>query len=72
VNLLLAESDIYSNENFILPKSLSVCIIKFIEDGGIVRGSEELHLKEHDIVIHEHGAREERDADAKVERSNTT
>jgi hypothetical protein len=36
VNSLLVEYDIYSNESFILPKSLYVCMIRFIEDGGIV------------------------------------
>jgi hypothetical protein len=62
VNSLLVESDIYSNESFILSKSLYVCMIRFIEDGGIVRGSEELQLKEHDMVIHEDSTREERES----------
>jgi hypothetical protein len=38
VNSLLAESDIYCNENFILPKSLFICMIRFIGEEG-VRGS---------------------------------
>jgi hypothetical protein len=42
-------------------------MIRFIE-----RGSDELQLKEHDVVIHEDGTREEREAGAKAERSNTT
>jgi hypothetical protein len=47
-------------------------MIRFIEDGGIVRRSEDLQLKEHDVVIHEDGAREERETGAKAGRSNTT
>jgi hypothetical protein len=38
VNSLLIESDIYYNENFILPKSLFICMIRFI---GEKRGSRE-------------------------------
>jgi hypothetical protein len=72
VNSLLVESDIYSNESFILPKTLYVWMIRFIEDGGIVRRSEDLQLKEHDVVIHEDGAREERETGGKAGRSNTT
>jgi hypothetical protein len=50
VNSLLAESDIYSNKNFILPKSLFICMIRFIGEEG-VRGSEEMQHMEHDVVI---------------------
>jgi hypothetical protein len=35
VNSLLAESDIYFNENFILPKSLFICMIRFIGEEGV-------------------------------------
>jgi hypothetical protein len=35
VNSLLAESDIYCNENFILPKSLFICMIRFIGEEGV-------------------------------------
>jgi hypothetical protein len=47
-------------------------MIMFIEEGGIVRGSKNLRYTEHDVVIHEEGAREEREADAKAKRSTTT
>jgi hypothetical protein len=50
VNSLLAESHIYYNENFILPKSLFICMIRFIGEEG-VRGSEEMQHMEHDVVI---------------------
>jgi hypothetical protein len=35
VNSLHAESNIYCNENFILPKSLFICIIRFIGEEGV-------------------------------------
>jgi hypothetical protein len=35
VNSLLIESDIYCNENFILPKSLFICMIRFIGEKGV-------------------------------------
>jgi hypothetical protein len=35
VNSLLAESDIYCNENFILPKSLFICMIRFTGEEGV-------------------------------------
>jgi hypothetical protein len=71
MNSLLVEYDIYSNEGFILPKSLYICILRFIEEDDIVRGSEELQHMEHDVVIHEEGAREQREAGAKAKRSTT-
>jgi hypothetical protein len=72
VNSLLVESDIYPNERFTLSKSLYVCMVRFIGNGGVVQGSEELQLKEHDVVIHEDGAREEREVGAKAEKNTTT
>jgi hypothetical protein len=63
VNSLLAESDIYCNQNFILPKSLFICMIKFIGEEG-VQGSEEMQHMEHDVVIKQERAREEREAGA--------
>jgi hypothetical protein len=59
VNPLLIESDICYNENFILPKLLFICMIRFIGEEG-VRGSEEMQHMEHDVVIKQESAREER------------
>ena len=42
VNSLLVEYAIYFDENFILPKSLFVCMIRYIEDDGMAQGSEEM------------------------------
>jgi hypothetical protein len=50
VNSLLIEFDIYYNENFIQPKSLFICMIRFIREEG-VRGSEEMQHMEHDVAI---------------------
>jgi hypothetical protein len=71
VNSLLIESDIYYNENFILPKSLFICMIRFIGEEG-VRGSEEMQHMEHDVVIKEESAREEREVGATSMEDNTT
>jgi hypothetical protein len=71
VNSLLAESDIYCNENFILPKSLFICMIRFIGEEG-VRGSEEMQHMEHDVVIKQESAREEREAGATSMENITT
>jgi hypothetical protein len=71
VNSLLAESDIYCNENFILPNSLFICMIRFIGEEG-VRGSEDMQYMEHDVVIKQESAREEREAGATSMENNTT
>lgn len=47
VNSLLIESEYFVHENCLLPKSLFVCILRFVEQEGIARGSEELqHLEQ--------------------------
>jgi hypothetical protein len=71
VNSLLAKSDIYCNENFILPKSLFICMIRFIGEEG-ARGSEEMQHMEHDVVINQESAREEREAGATSMENITT
>ena len=73
VNLFL--SDTLIDENFILPKSYYVCMIKYEEGASIARGGEE-HLdkkldieldKELDMKIFHGRAREEREACARDE-----
>jgi hypothetical protein len=71
VNSFLVESDIYCNENFILPKSLFKCMIRFIGEEG-VRGSEEMQHMEHDMVIKQESVREEREAGATSMEDITT
>ena len=70
VNLLLIESDYFVNENCLLPKSLCVCILRFMGEEGIARGSEELKQLEQDEVIMHMDAREEREAGGQHEREN--
>ena len=41
VNSLLVENVNYSNESFILPKSLCVCVIRYIREEGLAQGSKE-------------------------------
>ena len=49
VNSLLIESEYFIHENCLLPKSLFVCILRFVEQEGIALGSEELqHLEQED------------------------
>ena len=60
VNLFLAQTDICIDENFILPKSMHVCMIRFEGMTSIARGGEGL-------MIIQGCAREEREAGARQE-----
>jgi hypothetical protein len=71
VNSLLFESDIYYNENFVLPKSLFICMIRFIGEEGVQRSKEMQHM-EHAMVIKKESSREERMAGATSMEDNTT
>ena len=63
VNLLLIESDYFANENCLLPKSLCVCLLRFIGEEGIAREKEELQIMEHGVEQEAvKDAREEREA----------
>ena len=64
VNSLLIESDFVSNETQILPKSLYVCMIRFMGEENDARGSEELQHEELAVLDIGAGAREEREDDA--------
>ena len=67
VNLFLAQTDVCIDENFILPKSLHVCMIRFEGIASIARGGEGLHQeKPKEMTIHD-CAREEREAGARQE-----
>jgi hypothetical protein len=46
-------------------------MIRFIEEEG-VRGSEEMQFMEHDVVIKQESARQEREADATSMEDTTT
>ena len=65
VNLFLVEPDVFNNENFILPKSLHICVLRFMGEEGIARGGDELQCKEQGVRIHGACAREEREAGAR-------
>ena len=67
VNSLLVENAIYFGENFILPKSLCLCVIRYLEDEGMARGSEEMQHMEHGVMITGACAREEREEGARGE-----
>ena len=65
VNLFLVEPDVFINENFILPKSLHICILRFMGEEGIARGGDELQYEEQGVMNHGACAREEREAGAR-------
>jgi hypothetical protein len=61
VNSLLTEYNLFTNENFILPKSLHVSIIRFVAEASMTRGGEELHENNCKMVpIISESTREER------------
>ena len=65
VNSLLVESDICVNENFILPKSLHVCMIRFEEKTSLAHEDEDLQQEECLPMSNiSKCTREEREADA--------
>ena len=65
VNLLLIESDYFLNENCLLPKSLYICMIRFIGEEGIAQGRKEEQHLELDVEYKQEGSvREEREAHA--------
>jgi len=66
VNSLLVEYDIFINENFILPKSLHICMIRFEAKDDLARGGEETVREDHGVLtsIIKECAREEREAGA--------
>ena len=59
VNSLLVAFDVFDNENFILPKSMHLCMIRVIANTSIDGGLE----KQQEVVPK--GAREEREACAR-------
>ena len=57
----------YFDEGFILPKSLCLCVIRYIEDEGMARGSKEMQYMEQNMMIIHGCAREEREEGATQE-----
>jgi hypothetical protein len=62
VNSLLIEPDVLFNESFILPKSMHLCMIRFVDNTSIARGGDASQRDEQDLKIK--CAREEREAGA--------
>src|SRR5215216_1902386 len=63
VNLLLNESGTLIDENFILPKSMHLCMIRFVGETSMARGGEGLQEKPNMMIAHG-CAREEREEGA--------
>ena len=63
MNSLLVDYDNFNHENFILPKSLHLCMIRFEGEASIAHGEEELQQEEHLLISNiSKCAREEREA----------
>ena len=63
VNSFLIEPDVLLNENFILPKSMHLCMIRFIDNTSIARGRGELQQEGQALISNINKcAREEREA----------
>ena len=69
VNSLLIEYNVCDNENFILPKSMHLCMIRVVDNTNVDGGLEEQQGLEHDVP---NGAREEREACARGEDGEET
>jgi hypothetical protein len=50
VNSLLTEYNLFTNENFILPMSLHVCMIRYVAKASMTCGGEKLHGDNHKMV----------------------
>jgi hypothetical protein len=68
VNSLLIEPDVLFNESFILPKSMHLCMVRFVDNTSIARGGDALQRDEQDLMIK--CAREEREAGAPGDHQN--
>ena len=66
---LLIEYDVCDNENFILPKSMHLCMIRVVDNTNVDGGLEEQQGLEQDVP---NGAREEREACARGEDEETS
>ena len=65
MNSFLVETDILIDENFILPKSMHLCMIRFIDNTSVARGEGELQQEEQALISNiSKCAREEREAGA--------
>lgn len=63
VNSFLIEPDVLLNENFILPKSMHLCMIRFIDNTSVARGGGELQQEGQALISNINKcAREEREA----------
>jgi hypothetical protein len=51
LNSLLTEYNLFTNEKFILAKSLYVCMIRFVAEASMTCGGEELHEDNRKMAI---------------------
>jgi hypothetical protein len=68
VNSLLIEPDLLFSDNFILPKSMHLCMIKFVDNTRVARGGDESQQEEQDLMTK--CVRKEREAGAPGDHQN--
>jgi hypothetical protein len=68
VNSLLTEPDVLFTKSFILPKSMHLCMIRFVDNTSIAQGGDASQQDEQDLMIK--CAREEREAGAPEDHQN--
>jgi hypothetical protein len=51
VNSVLIEPGLLFNENFILPKSMHICMIRFVDNTSFAQGGDESQQEEQDLMI---------------------
>jgi hypothetical protein len=68
VNSLLIEPDVLFNDSFILPKSMHLCMISFVDNTSIARAGDASQQDEQDLKIK--CASEEREAGAPRDHLN--
>src|SRR3954471_11534497 len=66
VNSLLNESDVYDNENFILPKSMHLCMIRFVEETSLTQEGEWLQEEPSMMIAKDARGRSGRKAQEKI------
>jgi hypothetical protein len=68
VKSLLIEPDLLFSENFILHKSMNLCLIRFVDNTSVAREGDKSQKEEQDLIIN--CVREEREAGAPGDHQN--
>jgi hypothetical protein len=69
VNSLFIEPDVLFNESFILPKSMHLCMIRFVDNTSIAQGGDASQRDEQDLMIKQ--GRRGRQAHPKITKTSS-